>query len=187
MSPFLYRLKSRPQAGQLLQYRRDKVRFLRALPEALRRRSRYRPYFATASGLADESYVLRAVPDLALCRGDLTRQMLGCRLLVLDHYGTTLHLALAANVPTLCFWNRREWGMEEDTERTLDALAGAGILQPGPEAAAAMAAAVWAEIAVWWASPEVQAARRLWLEKYVLPPQSGASLPRLWREVLRGL
>ncbi|MDR2075497.1 MAG: hypothetical protein LBP61_00965 [Desulfovibrio sp.] len=187
MSPFLYRLKSRPQAGQLLPYRRDKVRFLQALPEALLARSRYRPYFAAASGLADESYVLRALPGLALCRGDLTRRMLGCRLLVLDHYGTTLHLALAADVPTLCFWNRREWGMEEATERALDALAGAGILQPGPEEAAARAAAVWPAVAAWWASPEVRAARDLWLNSYVRLPRRGVSLIRLWEKALRGL
>jgi hypothetical protein len=187
MSPFLYRLKSRPQAGQLLHYRRDKVRFFHSLPEAILARSRYRPYFATASGLADESYVLRAVPGLVLCRGDLIRRMLDCRLLVLDHYGTTLHLALAANVPTLCFWNREEWGMETGTERVLDALALAGILQPGPEDAAAKAASVWPEVSVWWGSPAVQAARMLWLENYVWRAPGGTSLIRLWSAALREL
>jgi putative transferase (TIGR04331 family) len=187
MSPFLYRLKSRPQAGQLPQYRRDKVRFFQSLPGEILERSLYRPYFAAASGLEDGAYVSGALPGLALCRGDLNGRMLGCRLLILDHYGTTLPLALAANVPSICFWNRRDWGMNEDTEKVLDALCAAGILQPGPEAAAAKAAAVWPETAAWWASGAVQAARRLWLEKYAWSPARNIALLKLWRKALGGL
>ncbi|MDR2161147.1 MAG: hypothetical protein LBO77_03280 [Desulfovibrio sp.] len=189
MSLLLYRLKSRPQAGKLPGYRRDKIRFFRALPEHLLAASLYRPYAASSNpaALEDGPHILRAIPGLALCSGDLTRKMLNCRLLVLDHYGTTLHLALAADVPTICFWDREQWGMEEATEQALDVLAGAGILLPGPEEAAAAAAAAWPDAAVWWKSPTVQEARRYWLERYALPADRGLSLRRLWSAALRSV
>jgi putative transferase (TIGR04331 family) len=126
----------------------------------------YRPYFTTAGGLEDADYVRRHVPGIGLCMGNLTEQMLGCRLLVLDHYGTSLHMALAADVPTLAFWNRREWGMEAESDTVLDVLQDAGILYTTPEEAARQAASVWENPAPWWQSPPVRHARFLWLERY---------------------
>ena len=190
MSPLLYRLKSRPQAGDLPEYRRDKLRFLSALPPEMQGKSLYRPYPPSPSSLEDGPYVQRAMPGLDLCRGDLTARMLACRLLVLDHYGTTLHMALAANVPTLCFWNREQWGMEEGTGEHLDRLAQAGILHTDPLEAAVQAACVWPDVHTWWSSPPVQDARLDWLEHYArcLPTRAagGWSTPlmRAWREGL---
>ena len=198
MSTYTYRLKSRPLAKAMLTYRAGKITFFRSLIEALRTRPEagvlpgdpagtgpkraapqplYRPYFKVAGGLDDADHVRRHLPEIGLCTGDLTAQMLGCRLLVLDHYGTTLHMALAADVPTLAFWNRREWGMERESDTVLDALQEAGILHATPEAAAQQAAAVWDAPSVWWKSPPVRAARALWLERYA---RVGDSPERPW-------
>jgi hypothetical protein len=179
MSAYTYRLKSRPQAKAMLAYRMRKIAFFRSLLAFLRAREAqgaeapredpdllYRPYFATAGGLDDAEHLLRHLPGIGLCTGDLLRQMLGCRLLAIDHYGTTLHMALAADVPTLAFWNRREWGMEAESDRTLDVLRDAGILCASPEEAARRAAAVWDDPALWWRSRPVREARALWLERY---------------------
>ena len=227
MSPYLYRLKSRPLAKALLAYRQGKVRFFRELLERFGPRAEntpspdasaasaltaaepagkeppgtkpaapqpagdkpaapklpgkesaapkpavpellYRPYFKTAGGLDDAEYLRRHLPGIGLCAGDLTEQMLGCRLLVLDHYGTTLHTALAADVPTLAFWNRDEWGMDAESERVLDALQQAGILHASPEEAARQAVAVWDDPAAWWQSAPARQARALWLERYAM-------------------
>ena len=181
MSTYLYRLKSRPQAGAMLAYRKRKTAFFRCLAEALGLPTPagtvscgrlaapellYRPYFKVAGGLDDADYVLRRVPEVGLCTGDLTERMLGCRLLVLDHYGTTLHMALAADVPTLTFWNRDEWGMERESERVLDILQECGILHASPEDAAHHAARFWNDPSTWWKSPPVRKARSLWLRRY---------------------
>ena len=192
MLPLLYRLKTRPQAGDLPEYRRGKLRFFSALPPHVLEKSMYRPYPASASSLEDGPYVQRGVPGLHLCVGDLTAQMLGCRLLVLDHYGTTLHMALAANVPTICFWNKNQWSMEAGTEQLLDLLAEAGIVHSTPEDAAGQAARVWPDVRAWWASQAVQNARTAWMNSYArcLPFRVtgwSAEMMRLWRTALRSL
>lgn len=190
MLPFLYRLKSRPQAGELAAYRRGKLRFLASLPPELRGKSLYRPYFPSAYSLEDGPFVQRALPGVKLCTGSLEQHMLACRLLVLDHYGTTLHMALAANIPLICFWDRRQWGMENGTETLLDQLAEAEILFPTAEAAAAKAAAVWENVHGWWGGESVQAARLAWVDAYAccLPAGTKRSvLVHLWHDALRGL
>jgi hypothetical protein len=168
MSSLSYRLKSRPQSGALVAYRRAKIAFFNAL---LARKTKdmeleYRPYFKVAGGLEDGSYVLSRLPEVKLCAGDLTRRMLGCRLLVLDHYGTTLHCALAADVPTLAFWRSEDWGMDGQSEDTLETLRRAGMLFADAQSAAAQVLAVWDNAGSWWKSDAVRAARRLWLERY---------------------
>ena len=238
MSPYLYRLKSRPLAKALLAYRQGKVRFFQELLEHFGPRAKsaassglpaepaaakpagtesasskstgtepaalepaalepvapellYRPYFKTAGGLDDAEYLRRHLPGIGLCAGDLTEQVLGCRLLVLDHYGTTLHTALAANVPTLAFWNRDEWGMDAESERALDALQQAGILHATPGEAARQAVAVWDNPAAWWQSAPVRQARALWLKRYALVgdgpdrPWDKKELTRRWFAALK--
>ena len=210
MSTYTYRLKSRPLAKAMLAYRAGKIAFFRTLLESPRPQAGtgdapeapdvpvspapellYRPYFKVAGGLDDGDHVLRRLPEIGLCAGDLTAQMLGCRLLVLDHYGTTLHMALAADVPTLAFWNRREWGMEPESDAVLDALQQAGILHAAPEEAARRALAVWDNPAAWWKSPPVREARALWLDRYARVgdsperPWGGRELTRRWFKALR--
>lgn len=196
MSGFSYRLKSRPQSGVLPVYRHGKRRFLSAVREKIAETGGsvlYRPYFPAPGGLEDGSYIQRELPGIPLCTGDLTTQILGCRLLALDHYGTTLHTALAANVPLLAFWNRQHWGMDAASDKALDLLAQAGILHETPEAAAAHALDVWDHVQAWWKSGDVRNARAFWMEHYARvgdtpeSPWSAATLTRRWFAALREL
>ncbi len=185
MSPFAYRLKSRPLALAQVRYRQDKIAFLRALPDATRANALYRPYFKVAGGLDDAPYVQAALPDIKIASGDLSALMLDCALLVLDHYGTTLLTALAANVPFLGFW-RPEWAFGQETEQCFAALTQAGIIHPGPLEAAAKAAEVWEHAEDWWQSPNIQKARASVMDRYALAPDiSGCKLNRMWFKELR--
>ena len=192
MSSRVYRLKSRPQGGELPAYRKAKIDFFNALDEPAQAAAFYRPYLRTPGGLADEDHLRQALPQIPICRGNLGKHVLSCRLLVLDHYGTTLHQALAANTPTLAFWNRASWGMTPETDTVLDALASAGILQPDAAAAALQANRVWDSVREWWLSEAVQATRKLWLSHYALcgkgpqlVPMHPVSLARRWADSLR--
>ncbi len=202
MSTFTYRLKSRPLAANLVRYRTGKLAFLAALHSDILPQTQYRPYFSVPSGLDDAAFVHAHYPQLPLCQGDLTAHLLRCKLLVLDHYGTTLHTALAANVPTVAFWHQEQWGMEEATLSVLAVLRKAGMVHASAEEAAAHVNTVWNDVASWWHSPEVQAARKLWLQHYALcqqiaenrkndshsaAKQPPASLTMQWWKALRGL
>jgi hypothetical protein len=183
MSALSYRLKSRPQSGALPAYRAAKIRFLDTVRAGLAPEAAvlYRPYFRAAGALDDGEHVFRLLPDIKPCTGDLTAHMLACRLLVLDHYGTTLHCALAADTPTLAFWKRADWGMDDQSSAALDILARAGILHETPEAAAAQALAVWDDIERWWNGRAVQNARHTWLNRYawITVPERGDASGKL--------
>lgn len=155
-----------PRNGYWPAHRREKVTFLRDLPEALRSRTRYRPYLRARAEMLDLPYMQVQVPGLAVVEGDLTRALLDCRLAAIDHPGTTLAVALAANVPTVCFFDPGRWSFSRQARPLVDALRGAGILQPSGAAAAVHAAAIWNDVPGWWQSPAVQEARRAWCRRY---------------------
>lgn len=166
ITAFTYRMDSRPTPMQYVQYRDDKQWFFEALPPAIRRVCLYRPYFDVPGTLEDAPWILPRFPDVHLCSGPLDPHMLACRLLVLDHHGTTLALAMAANVPTVLFWDSEAWGLCAQTRAMVDVLAAAGIWHSSAEAAAMHIAAVWDDVGAWWGSPTVQEARRRWRETY---------------------
>lgn len=185
MSTCNYRLDSKPQPMQFVSYRRDKVSFLSALPDSVRTSALYRPYFDTFSGLEDAPWVLRHVPDVQRCTGSLDDHMLRCRLLVLDHHGTTLELAMAANIPLVLYWNQEHWPLCPETEEALHWLTSAGIYHPTPASAAAHVARIWDDVPGWWNSEPVQEARRRWSERYALT--TDGDFDKVWIEALRKL
>ena len=195
ISPFSYRLKSRPLARQQVVYRSGKVDFLRALPSQITASTLYRPYFPVPGGLLDSAFVTAHVPGLRLCTGDLYPHLHTCRLLALDHYGTTMLHAYAANIPCLCFWNRQEWGMEPQTEAVLETLARAGMLCSSPAEAAERVASVWGNVEAWWYGEEAQEARELFCRQFAngtladardnLPPGKAALFACWFRALLQ--
>lgn len=113
------------------------------------------------------------VGQVRLCSGPLEARMLTCALMVLDHHGTTLLQALAANVPTIAYWDRSIWPMTDEALARLDLLAEAGIWQPSAEAAAAKVREVWDNPARWWLDERVQSARRAFCREHAFVDPKG--------------
>ncbi|MDR2055708.1 MAG: LIC12162 family protein [Desulfovibrio sp.] len=185
MPLFPYRLDAWPTPLQVLEYRQAKARFFSALRDDLRARSLYRPYFPVPGTLRDADWLLPQFPQVRLCAGDLAGRMLSCRLLVLDHPGTTMLEALAANVPVVSYWSRPSWHFTRESEVMLDSLAEAGIWYPTPEEAARAAGRVFDNPLLWWKGDSVQAARRRYCAKYAMTVRSGAN--RYWIKTLAQL
>lgn len=155
-----------PKPMQCFDYRDDKIRFLLGLAQDVRTRSLYRPFLRRLSDIEDGRYVFAASPETGELTGELEPRLLGCRLLVIDHPGTTMIMALAANVPTILFWDPAVWPLCRQAEPVFDALRQAGILFHDPVAAATQANRVWNDVPGWWQSPERQQARRHWVSVY---------------------
>lgn len=178
-----YNLKSTRRTVQHLEYRADKNRFLSALPQNLREKTLYRPYFDLPCTLPDASWLLPKYPEISRCTGPLEPHFLACRLLVLDHLGTTLAQALAAQTPLVIFHNPVHQPVSEDAEELLFLLTEAGILFTSPTAAAAHCAAVWDDIPAWWNKPQTRKARDAFARRHALTTE-GPVLP-LWKHFLR--
>lgn len=185
LTVFPYRMDSRLTPCQIVQYREDKQWFFESLPRAMQSQCQYRPYFSVPGALTDAEWLLPRFPLVRLCSGPLDPHMLTCRLLVLDHHGTTLELALAANVPMVLYWDRALWGLCPESEAALDVLAAAGIWHPTAEAAATHIVQVWEDVPRWWQSEKVQAARRHWMQQYSLTVHD--SIEPYWIKALKTL
>ena len=86
---------------------------------------------------------------------------------------STLLQALAANVPTIAYWDRSIWPMTDEALARLDLLAEAGIWQPSAEAAAAKVREVWDNPARWWLDERVQSARRAFCREHAFVDPKG--------------
>ena len=89
-------------------------------------------------------------------------------MLVLDHPGTTLNVAMAAQVPLICFWDRAAWVLTTTARPYFEALEKANILFEKPEDAAEWINTVSNNLDDWWASNEVKEARKNWTMQFGL-------------------
>lgn len=160
------RFDSRPSSKRWLGYRKLKLDFINALSATTRKSLHYRPYHRAKPLLRDGAYVSKFFPDIPIHEGDLNSEMLNCRLLVLDHPGTTLNLALAANVPTICYWNPKDWPFCQQAEEKFAVLRESGLLFDDPDAAAAHINAIWDDVPGWWRSKSVTNASQQWRKDF---------------------
>lgn len=184
MAAYGHRLDSHPTPLQFVTYRRAKAVFFAKLAPEIRSAALYRPYFPLPGTLADAEWLLPQFPEVKLCQGDLLKQILDCRLLVIDHHGTTLLEAIAAGTPMLLYWDRRMWPLAAECDVLLDMLEAAGIWHATPESAAAKAGEIWSDPSAWWQSPEVRMAAHIFRERQALVKKDAESI---WLKTLKKL
>lgn len=185
MPAFPYRLDAHPSPLQIVEYRKDKSRFFEALGRDVQACSLYRPYFPVPGSLRDADWVLERFPAVRMATGMLSNHLYACRLLVLDHNGTTLLESLVANIPMVLFWRREAWALTSDATALLDMLAEAGIWHETPQKAAAKAAEVWSDPLAWWMSDKVQQARKAYCVQQALTVPGGPN--PYWLKMLKSL
>lgn len=179
------RLDSHPTPLQVIAYRKAKAGFFASLPEDILASSYYRPYFRLPGCLDDEEWLLPRFPELKRCEGPLLPQILKCRLLVIDHPGTTMLEAFSAGIPLIAYWDRRYWRLCEECDRLLFKLEKCGAWQPNPQKAAEMAAKIWHNPAAWLNSREVSDAYESWRNWQAQLPEG--ALEKVWIEKLESL
>ncbi len=162
------RLNSGPQPGEMMAWRRQKVSFFKALDDRVRPDTWFRPYLrGLLTGRLDSAaYVQKHCPWVNLLEGNLMTRLLSCRLAVVDHPGTSLVQAMAANVPIICVWNDKSWRLSEEAEPVFEVMRRAGMFYSDAEDAARFVNSQWHNIESWWSNPEVQQARRLFCSTF---------------------
>ena len=158
--PYRYDLQSTPMPGQWVRYRREKLAFFGGLTPRIQQVLRYRPYPTHDTAFADQPYYQARFPFIIVLNQPLHPALLRCRLLVLDHPGTTLNIAMAANIPTLMFYERDAWAESDDARPIFTAMEKCGMLVASGEEAAQRVEMLWDDVQGWWMSPEVQAVRQ---------------------------
>jgi len=95
-------------------------------------------------------------------------KLVAARMVVIDHLGTVSLEALAANIPTILFWDPDRWEVRPEVEAYFDRLRQAEVLWDSPEGAAEKLATVYADPGQWWNSDHVQAARTEFVSRQAL-------------------
>lgn len=163
---FSYRLDTMPQSLDQLSYRKNKIIFLKELRIDVFNETLYRPYFNDYGSLKDRSYFKKKFADIRICEGKLNPQILKCKLLVLDHPGTTLNIALAANIPMIGFWDKKAWAMCKQAVPYFEALENTGVLFQAGQDAARKVNQIWDDLKGWWSQEQIQKARKDWCYQY---------------------
>jgi putative transferase (TIGR04331 family) len=161
----MMRISVRPNGGAWLDYCRHAAKFLETLTPAVRAHTWFRPYMNTSTDITHD-YVTGPFPTLRLLTGNLHEAMIRCRLLVTTGPDTTMHLALAANVPTVAYWDPDFHKLSGDAMPYFDRLKRAGIYFDSAEDAARHINAIWDNVEAWWSDPETQAARKFWIDHF---------------------
>lgn len=171
---FLPRLHLEWGQGSMQPYHSRRISFLRLLPKESR--PDIRLYFREF-GWGVRKRLDAALPGLNYQNAlavPMEQVLADSCLLVLDHYGTTFHRAIATNCPTLIF--TRPDIFSSRAEPVIVALRACGVWHDTPQSAAKFymnlvgAASSWDSAAInildWWTSGDVQKARKIFCDAY---------------------
>lgn len=88
------------------------------------------------------------------------------RVCICTYNGTTFFECMVMNVPTLIFWDKDFFELNEYGESMLSLLENAGIFHSTPESAAEHLTNIWDSLEAWWESSKVQFARAEFCKKF---------------------
>ena len=148
-----------------LQYRDNKIIFLDLLNKStIGADVYYRPYAEKKYSFKDLDFCLKKIANLNVLSENLHEELLRCKLLILDHPGTTWNLAYSSNIPTILFWNPNHFILSNEAKDWLLKLKNARLYFENPKEAAEFI--LKNEISTWWYSPEIQEIRKEWVNVF---------------------
>lgn len=137
----------------------------------------YRAYPRTTIPLLsyDKEYILSAYLKQVKALSDTfepsKEQMLQSDLVVIDYISTSYIEALVMNIPTVFFWNRDAYYLNDNHLDFFDALVEAGICQTDPVQAAHFIERIKDDPQKWWSSEKVQSAKNIFLNRNLGEPE----------------
>lgn len=161
------RLEGQPMPAQTVRDRQDKMTFLQTLQPDIRKTLLYRPHMHHNCGIDDQSFIKKHFPDLRfLLDKSMDRELLRCKLFVANHYSTGFHIAMAADIPSICFWQPNVAPVAQTAIKEHALLQDCRIVFNTPEEAARHINNIWPSVKEWWYSDKVRKARAIWCEKH---------------------
>lgn len=166
-----YRIGGYPfMADFFSDYLNDKSTILEVLDPEVRRHIVYRPYRLDGGYRGYEKGLFLKYPGVKIRNKYILPDLLPkAKLFISDHQGTGMLYALLINTPTILYWRYDPWLEKESEKEYFDALRQAKILFHDAKEAAFHLNAVWPDIAGWWNTPGLQAARMKFVNRHCKP------------------
>lgn len=184
MTPFTDLLSSIPNGLDFIEYREEKLTFFKNLSPKLSSGSAYRSYLDLQTTFEDKKYVINHINGLETADGDFTQRMTEARLVICDHPGTTFHLTMGANIPTIGFWNRKDWLYTDEFLQALIPLKKVGIMHDDARSASEFINSLKEDIDGWWKKDDVQTAVHNWNQSYA---KGAENYLNIWKQKLEVL
>jgi putative transferase (TIGR04331 family) len=178
---YAYSMYAVPSGPHFKAYLDDQAQFLRSLGDDALRVLKCRPY-PQEYGWRDLDYIAKHGREFERdrFRGSIPSRIPALRLLVPTYHATAFLEGLAANVPTVAYWNPHHWELRDDAVAYYAALKRAGILHDRPDDAARHVNTVVNDPFAWWASAEVQAVRTAFCERFARTSDNTAAAWSRW-------
>ena len=156
---YIHEFVSKPFGPLFLDYLAWQERFFRSVSSDIRAATLVRLH-RTSEGV-DDAPRLEEFPELTLDPLDrpFLEQVAESELIVIDNLNTTWFECLAADVPTVLFWDPDLWRVTDEAKPIFSMLEDSGIYHRLPEDAAQLVSDVWHDPEAWWRSERVQEGR----------------------------
>lgn len=164
---YFYLMYSVAQGTALASYIADQQTFAELLTEQCRENLLVRLFPVDYEWSEPERWKDR-LPDVAVYRGGtpLAKQLRESRLCIITYNGTALLEVLAANFPTVVFWDPQLWAVRDSAQPCLQHLADVGIFHESAASAATFVNRIWEDPRSWWMSDDTQKARAIFCNRY---------------------
>ena len=94
--------------------------------------------------------------------------MQNCALIVMDHYSTSLPIAMAMNTPVVLYWDERKYWFKDAPQKILSLLRKHKILFDNFNDAANHIKSIHGNVDQWWSSEKIQKVRDAFCEELVM-------------------
>jgi putative transferase (TIGR04331 family) len=179
---YLNRFQSWPVGSQWEEYFQGTLKFLQEVGPELQQYIIYREH-VMEYGWHMSQRVKERFPGLIIDNHSRSfrSRMKQARLMVFDHFSTTFLEAIAANVPSMVFFDPRLWETRKAAQPYLDNLLQAKILHYDPKSAALQVQKIYDNIDSWWFSDEVRQSLEKFANHFAL---SSKDWRRQWAEMI---
>lgn len=156
-------------------YLEDQFKFVEGLLDPVSERVTVRLYSAYLYSSWSEDMIWKdRFPRIQLDTGvyPISKQIRKNRLTIYSYESTGILESLAGNVPTLFFYDTKNWPLRSKAQLYYNRLKEVGIFHDTPESAANKVNEIWDDVQDWWTRDEVQEARRVFCNHFARMPQN---------------
>ena len=156
---YSYKLFSEVVSKQWLNYFNDQTTFIHSLSDDLRDKLKVKLY-QKDYGWNDSLRFKYEFPNVCFVEGNTSLEELSklSRVIISTYNGTSFLETIAANIPSIVYWDPSYWELRDDAIPYFQELRKVGIFHESPESAAMQLNTVWDNVFDWWNSNATQEA-----------------------------
>ena len=165
---YSYIMYSVPVAGQVLTYIEQQISMFNLLSPAVKSRLSMRLSPGVDYGWCVKERLQDAgcTPYLADNQEPFYTALQQSALCIATYNATTFLETMAANLPTIIFWNQEHWELRSEAQPYFAQLAAVGILHYSPESIAKTLNAIGNDPSLWWQQAAIQRVRKDFCKRF---------------------